>query len=293
MPLRARSAPNIALIKYWGNAHEEFRLPAADSLSMTLGHPHVEVTVEQSAEFHIDSFEADGSKHPLASHHLERLKKHLELTKRYLDQLNIHDTMPKSVSLKIVSAIPAGIGLASSAAVFSAIAEAYAGLVKEKQQLTREEVSVIARLGSGSAARSVYGGFVSLSGAAAESLDASRARQIANEDHWLLHDIVIIPNKQPKKIGSTEGHALASTSPLFQNRKKAIPRRMKECIDAILTKNFEKLQAVSEEDALDMHEVMRTSTPSLNYLSKETHRVVADITQLRQKEHIPVLYTMD
>jgi len=99
---------------------------------------------------------------------------------------------------------------------------------------------------------------------------------------------------EEKKIGSTEGHALASTSPFYAERVKSIrSRRQRECIRAIREKDFEALQRVTEEDCLDMHHVMQTQTPPLQYLNAETYRIVDAIKELRSKEHLPVLFTMD
>lgn len=266
------SSPNIALIKYWGNQNNDLRLPAADSLSMTIDAPTVRVTVEPSEKFLVKSEKGT-----------ERIHKHFELVKNYLQSIGKGKGLPANVEIEIHSDIPPGIGIASSAAVFSALAEAYAALLTEK--ISREEVSVLARLGSGSAARSIFGGFV--------ALENGKARQIAPESHWMLHDIILVPSIEEKKVGSTEGHALANTSPLFAERLKQIPRRMRECIDAIQTKDFEKLQRVAEEDSLDMHRCMETQTPSLKYLSDETWRIIREVEALRKSDHLDVLYTMD
>ncbi len=293
MPLTAQSFPNIAFIKYWGNRHEDLRLPAADSLSMTLNSPHVKVTIDHSPELDIHSFEVDGKEKDMTMQALTRIKKHLDLTKQYLANLGSPDLIPHSVSLHIHSVIPPSIGLASSAAVFSCLAEAYAGLVKVKRELTREQISIIARMGSGSAARSVYGGYSALQAGQGDSMDAAKAVQIAPETHWMLYDIIMMPSDQEKKYGSTEGHSFANSSPLFANRLSQMPRRQQMCVEAIQNKDFEKLQAVSEEDALDMHEVMRTSTPELHYLTQDSLRIIDAIQSYRKTKHLPVLYTMD
>jgi diphosphomevalonate decarboxylase len=293
MPIIAQSFPNIAFIKYWGNRNEELRLPAADSLSMTLNSPHVKVTIDHREELSVHSFEIDGKEKSMTMQALMRISKHLDLTKQYLASIGSPDLIPQSVSLEIHSAIPPSIGLASSAAVFSCLAEAYAGLVKVKRELTREQVSVIARLGSGSAARSVYGGYAALQAGQGDGIDSAKGVQIAPETHWMLYDIIVMPSNQEKQYGSTEGHSFASTSPLFANRIAQMPRRQQMCIEAIQNKDFEKLQKVSEEDALDMHEVMRTSTPELHYLTHDSLRIVDAIQSYRQIKHLPVLYTMD
>lgn len=120
----AVSAPNIALIKYWGNRNNELRLPAADSLSMCLSNPTVEVTVERSSHLTVHSFDMEGHEKEMTLKHVTRFQKHIELCKRYLYQLGIPEAIPGSLTVTVRSAIPPSIGLASSAAVFSALAEA-------------------------------------------------------------------------------------------------------------------------------------------------------------------------
>lgn len=290
MSIRATSAPNIALIKYWGNRNEILRLPAADSLSITLDQPVVEVVVGHSDEFSARSFEPDGVERTLTGGEVARLEKHFFLAKEYLNTIGAAQTFPASVSLEIRSKIPPSIGLASSSAVFSALAEAYAGFT---EGISRRDVSILARLGSGSASRSVFGGFVAMVAGTGEEVDSSYAEEIAPQNHWALHDVIIVPTEKQKTVGSTEGHALARTSPFFEARLREMPRRQKECIEAIQQKDFEKLQKVSEEDCLDMHAVMRSSIPSLDYLSGETHRIIRDIEALRTREDLAVLFTMD
>jgi diphosphomevalonate decarboxylase len=287
--IRALSTPNIALIKYWGNRNDALRLPAADSLSITLGRPSVEVVVDKAETFAVKSFNVDGSEKMLSNKDIVRLKKHFVLVREYLQSIGARG-FPAAVSIEIRSQIPPSVGVASSAAVFSALGEAYAGFVSG---ISRRDVSVLARLGSGSASRSVYGGFVAMVAGHGDDMGTSYAEQIADEDHWQLHDVIIVPSHDEKKIGSTEGHALAQTSPLFEKRLREIPRRQRECIAAILNKDFEKLRLVSEEDCMDMHAVMQSSMPPLHYLSDETHRLVSAIKRLREQQRINVLYTMD
>lgn len=290
----ARSTPNIALIKYWGNRNEELRLPAADSLSMTLDEPSVDITVAHADTLIVTSFNAHHEKRMLRESEMVRFATHVALTKQYLKSIDASDALPESLEITLHSRIPPRVGLASSAAVFSGLARAISGLVRNRIELTDEQVSVIARMGSGSAARSVFGGFSALLAGQGNAPDSSHAIRIADEHHWSLHDIVLIPDHDEKKVGSTEGHALAHTSPHFADRVREIERRrQRECIDAVLNRDFEKLRDISEEDCMSMHRVMETSSPALKYLSDETHRIVSEIRGLRQRKHIPVLYTMD
>src|SRR3989338_8646768 len=293
MSVTAVSTPNIALIKYWGNRNNDLRLPMADSLSITLNQPTVQIIVDRAERFTARTFEPDGTERTLTEKERARLEKHFTLTKTYLDVLGLAKAFPGSVSLEIRKKIRRAIGIASSAAIFSCLAKAYAGLVGENRSFTMQEKSVIGRLGSGSAARSLAGGFVALHAGTGNDIDSAAAEQIADENHWNLFDVIIIPSAEEKKVGSTEGHTLAHTSPLFSKRIDTIPRRQQECIDAILKKDFEKLQHVTEEDALDMHNVMQTQTPPLKYLSNETYRMMEEVEELRDTEHLEVLYTMD
>ncbi len=289
MTIRAVSTPNIALIKYWGNRDDALRLPAADSLSITLDTPTVEVAITEAERFTVKSFSGELER-SLSGDELARLKKHFVDAKEYLSRIGKGGALPTAVSLKIKSSVPRGIGIASSAAIFSALAEVYAGLASG---MSRKDVSIMARLGSGSASRSVFGGFVAMISGEGEGVDASYAVQIALPEHWKLWDIIIAPSIAPKHTGSTEGHALVHTSPAFQDRLREMPHRQKECIEAIRGRDFEKLRVVSEEDCIDMHKVMMSSTPSLNYLSEETHRIIGEITDLRSRQGLAVLYTMD
>src|SRR3990167_5770487 len=146
MSVTAVSTPNIALIKYWGNRNNDLRLPMADSLSITLNQPTVQIIVDRAERFTARTFEPDGTERTLTEKERARLEKHFTLTKTFL---------PASNSTKSIQNFPGAIGIASSAAIFSCLAEAYAGLVGENRSFTMQEKSVIGRLGSGSAARSL------------------------------------------------------------------------------------------------------------------------------------------
>lgn len=291
---KAISTPNIAFIKYWGNRNQELRLPANDSLSMTLDSPTVEMTIDHAEEFSLRSFNDQGVERQLRECDVARFQVHLNLVKRYLSLMGIRDAIRDSVAINVRSHVPSGIGLASSAAVFSALAKAYSGLIQERMRLSDQQVSILARLGSGSAARSIFDGYVALlSAGMGNEMKSAHALQVAPQSHWNLHDIVIAPSLQEKHIPSTEGHHLAHTSPHFADRLQEAPRRQQECIAAILNKDFEKLQHIAEEDAWDMHKVAETSTPLIKYLTEDTYRITREITDLRNREHLAVLYTMD
>ncbi len=252
---------------------------------MTLNTPSLDITID-----HADTLSITSTNKEMTEKNILRFKKTLELIESYLG--TIEPTKVSNLSIKIDSHIPPAIGLASSAAVFSALAKAISGLVDF--DLTDEQISIMARLGSGSAARSIFGGFGAIRNEENQFIDGCKGWQVADEHHWNLHDIIIVPSTEEKKVGSSEGHPQAQTSPDFAARVDAINgHRQQECIDAILSKDFEKLQKVAEEDCMEMHHCMQTQDPPLNYLSDETYRILDEVKALRKAEHLPVLYTMD
>jgi len=139
----------------------------------------------------------------------------------------------------------------------------------------------------------VYDGYVSLEAGTGDDMASAKAVPIAGTGHWNLYDIILVPSKREKKVGSTEGHALAQTSPLFEKRLQDVPDRQKRAIEAIRHRDFDLLTEVAEADSRDMHAVMMTSTPPLDYLSSATKRITDTIEVYRRMKHIPVFYTMD
>jgi diphosphomevalonate decarboxylase len=156
--------------------------------------------------------------------------------------------------------------------------------------LSEAELSRLARRGSGSASRSVPGGFVEWG--AGESDEDSYAFSIAPPEHWDLADCVAIVSSGHKKTGSTEGHALAGTSPLQGARVADAPRRLESCRRAILERDFEAFAAVVELDSDMMHAVMMTSSPGLFYWQPASLAVMASVREWRGSG-LPVCYTVD
>jgi diphosphomevalonate decarboxylase len=183
---------------------------------------------------------------------------------------------------------PSGAGIASSAAAFAALALAAssaAGLGLDQAQLSR-----LARRGSGSASRSIPGGFVEWQ--AGETDEDSYSFSIAPPEHWDLVDCVAIVSAGHKKIGSTEGHSLAPTSPLQTARVADAPRRLDLCRRAILERDFESFAKIVELDSDMMHAVMMTSAPGLFYWQPASITVMEAVREWRAGE-LPVCYTVD
>ena len=222
----ALAHPNIAFIKYWGNRDNALRLPANGSISMNLDGLFTRTTVTFSASFETDSLRIGNR--PVTGPGLERVSLFLDLVRQIAG-------MNERAEVVSENNFPSGAGIASSAAAFAALALAAsraAGIT-----LTQRELSRLARRGSGSACRSTPGGFVEWQ-AGIEEAD-SFATSIAPPEHWELVDCVAIVSAGHKKTGSTEGHALAPTSPLQAARVDDAPRRLDLCRRAILERDFE------------------------------------------------------
>ena len=183
---------------------------------------------------------------------------------------------------------PMGAGIASSASAFAALAlaaSAAAGL-----GLSEKDLSRLARRGSGSACRSIPGGFVEWQ--AGEDDETSYAFSIAQPDHWRLVDCIAIASQTHKPTGSAEGQALAYTSLIQPARVADAPRRLEICRRAILEKDFTTFAEVVELDSNLMHAVMMTSVPPLFYWQPATLEVIQAVADWR-KDGLPVCYTID
>ena len=275
----AIATSNIALIKYWGNRDNALRLPANSSLSMNLAALTTATTVEFISSLDTDSVTIDDAEATASTR--ERVSTHLD---------RVRALASISLRARIISRnnFPAGTGLASSASAFAALtvaACAAAGL-----QLSTDALSRLARRGSGSACRSVPGGYVLWD--ACDDDDCSFGRTIAPPDHWDLRDVIAIVESAHKAIGSTQGHALAGTSPLQAARVASTPARLERCKTAILARDFSALAEVIEQDALAMHAVMMTGAPSLLYWRPATLAVMQAIRAWRA-DGLAVAFTID
>ena len=218
-----------------------------------------------------------------------------EVTGKGLDRVSdILNVVRQSAGLGLKAEVvsennfPTGAGIASSAAAFAALALASvraAGL-----DWSESAVSRLARLGSGSASRSIPAGFVEWK-MGADDLD-SYAFSIAPPGHWALADCVAVVSAGHKATGSTEGHALAPTSPLQAARVADAHRRLDICRRAILERDFDSLAAVIEHDSDIMHAVMMTSQPALFYWKPATLAVMSAVREWRASG-LPAAYTID
>jgi diphosphomevalonate decarboxylase len=282
MPTSSATAvahPNIAFIKYWGNRDNDLRLPANGSISMNLAALTTRTRITFDASFPSDLFDLNGKRQTGAS--LDRVVRHLNLV-RGVRGVSTHAHVFSE------NDFPTGAGIASSASAFAALtlaAVAALGIEMPEQNLSR-----LARRGSGSACRSIPAGFVEWRKGTSD-LD-SFASSIAPVDHWDLSDCIAVIEEDRKKVGSTEGHPTAATSPLQAARVADCERRLEICRVAIQKKDFQALAEIIELDSNMMHAVMMTSKPPLFYWLPATLNVISAV-QAWRKTGLAAAYTLD
>jgi len=275
----AQAAPNIAFIKYWGNRDDALRIPSNGSISMNLDGLSTRTTVSFQPSLPFDELIINGR---------EVTGRGLERVSAMLDLVCAQAGLSHRAEVISENNFPSGAGIASSAAAFAALALASsraAGLTLSEEQLSR-----LARRGSGSACRSIPGGFVEWHAGTTD--EDSFAVSIAPPEHWDLADCIAIIHAGHKKTGSTEGHALAGTSPLQSARVDDAPRRLGICRAAILNRDFDALAHIIELDSDMMHAVMMTSNPPLLYWQAASVEIFHAVCEWRA-DGLPVAYTVD
>jgi diphosphomevalonate decarboxylase len=275
----AVACPNIAFIKYWGDIDPSLHIPSNGSISMNLAELSTRTTVSFHPSLSHDQFRLNGA--PATGEALERVNKLLNRVR----QLSNISTF---ASVESHNNFPMAAGIASSASGFAALslaASRAAGLSLDEKDLSR-----LARSGSGSACRSIPGGFVEWQ-AGHEDAD-SYAYSIAPPSHWNLVDCITLLSQTEKPVLSSVGHSLAYTSLLQPARVADAPQRLSMCKAAILEHDFDQLAEVVELDSNLMHAVMITSTPPLLYWQPATVAVMHAV-QSWKKEGLPVCYTID
>ena len=278
----AVAGANFALVKYWGKRNETLNLPAVGSISITVDSLTTETSVEFTDAARGDFLLMNGE--PATGEKLGKVS-------HFLDLIREMAGIEQSASVRTENKFPTGAGLASSASGFAALALAAskaAGL-----DLSPDELSILARRGSGSAARSVFGGFVEMiRGEREDGIDA-KALQLESPAHWPLTVLVAVTDQSPKDVGSRDGMRQSrNTSPYYQSWIDGAKADLDQCRAAIRERDFEKLADVSEFNCLKMHAVAMTSRPGLLYWNPGTVRLLHEVRRMRSIG-IPVFFTVD
>lgn len=285
----AEATPNIAIIKYWGKRNEKLILPIAGSVSVTLDEKlKTRTTVMFSEKFKEDEVYLGYGKK------LKKLKTAEELEK-IIPQLNVVRELTKTdLRAKIVSVsfVPVAAGLAGSSAGLCAAALAATSALSLK--LNKKELSIISRRGSGSACRSIHGGFVEWQRGEKEDGSDSFAEQIKDEKFWPEFKIIIgLIEEKEKKIKSRAGmRQTVGTSLLYQKRIENLPKLIEETKAAILEKDHQKLFQIAMREANNLHAVMLDTWPPIIYLNDLSKKVIEAILDFNKKE-LKAGYTFD
>jgi len=271
----AIAQPNIALIKYWGKRDVERNLPAVGSISITLRELFTRMQVEFDESLSSDTLVVndlpDENMLPRLAACLDRVAGEGRPCARIASTCNF----------------PIAAGLASSASAFAAVTVAAAKAAGKS--LGTDALASLAGRASGSAARSLFGGFVEL-----HNLDDDiHCRTINEADNWPLEVVVAITEKGPKAVGSTEAMEISRrTSPFYSNWVEQQELDLDTARAAIANRDIEKLAAIAEHNCLKMHSVMWASRPPMVYWNAATMRCLQTVREL-QGQGIGVFFTID
>lgn len=264
-----RAGSNIAFIKYWGVIDAQINLPQTNSISMTLADAHTTTTVQWDPALPADAITVDGR--TLAGEAHARLVRHL-------DRIRARAGVTCHARVASRNNFPMASGIASSASGFAALTVAACAALD--LPLSPTELSALARRGSGSAARSLFGGFVEWE--RGHDDQTSVAHQLHPPQHWDLVDLVVVISRAEKAVSSEGGHRLATTSPLNRARVAHVEQLLPSVRTAIANRDLASLGAAAEWDALAMHAVMQTGNPSLLYWLPGTVEVMQAVRAWRQ-----------
>lgn len=279
MKATAWAPSNIAFIKYWGKVDEELRLPLNDSFSMNLSGAYTITTVEFSDILTRDTVKLEDGVFSDAE---------VSRVIRGLNRIRARAGVSQYANVVTKNTFPKGAGSAASASGFAALT--VAGFAASGTTLSQKEETIIARLGSGSACRSIPDGFVVWE--KGTDSDTSYAHSLYPSTYWDLRDLLVIVDSGMKKTPTSEGMETVATSPNLPMRLSAVPQRMHAMKAAFNTKDFVSFGALLEEDCLDMHRVMQTQVPPLMYWNDTTKRIMDAVRGWRTMG-LSVYFTID
>ena len=275
MRATARAQPNIALIKYWGKRDSTLNLPAVGSISVTLDELYTTMHVELDGVLDLDELQVNGRSSPSL----------LPRVTRCLDTVLGADRLRARVISE--SNFPIAAGLASSASSFAALVVA-ASAAGGRTRKT-DELAALAGQASGSAARSLYRGFVELQNEG----DRIAVRTILDGEAWPLRVIAAVTSTAPKPVSSGEAmEASRRTSPFYSRWVEEQDLDLATARDAITVRDFGKLASIAEHNCLKMHSVMWASRPPVVYWSAATLACLEQVRKL-QADGVAAFFTID
>lgn len=282
MKATAIAHSNIALVKYWGKRSSKLNLPAVGSISITLDALSTTTSVEFIPDLIHDMLQLNG----VQVESKERMR-----VQKFMDLIRQKSGSNYYTLIKSENNFPTAAGLASSASAFAALA--LAGTRAAGLDLSQKELSILARIGSGSAARSIFGGFVEMHKGLYKGGHDAYAESIADLYYWDLRVQIAVTSESKKETGSTDGMTQSkNTSPYYKNWVASSQKDLSEMRAAIKKKDFQKLGEISEFSCLKMHAMALATNPGLIYWNGTTVDGMHLIRELRGKG-TEVYFTID
>ncbi|GGG98940.1 diphosphomevalonate decarboxylase [Staphylococcus pragensis] len=278
---KARAHTNIALIKYWGKADEALIIPMNNSLSVTLDRFYTETQV---------TFDETLSQDQLILNGEEVDAKESAKIQRYMDMIRKEAGITTYALIESENFVPTAAGLASSASAYAALA----GACNEALQLglSDKDLSRLARRGSGSASRSIFGGFAEWEKGHDDATSYAHSIDANGWEDDLAMIFVVINNKS-KKVSSRSGMSLTrDTSRFYQYWLDRVDEDLKETKDAIAQKDFKRMGEVIEANGLRMHATNLGAQPPFTYLVPESYEAMRIVHECREAG-LPCYFTMD
>uniref|UniRef100_A0A336KUU7 Diphosphomevalonate decarboxylase n=1 Tax=Culicoides sonorensis TaxID=179676 RepID=A0A336KUU7_CULSO len=295
MPSVTCIAPvNIAVIKYWGKRDEKLILPLNDSISTTLSTDQLcaktKITLDPTIK--VNRLVLNGKEETFDNPRLQACLTEIKERAKHAGTMK-PEMLNWNLEIESENNFPTAAGLASSAAGYACLVQALAHLYKIQDQ----EVSCIARMGSGSACRSIYGGFVQWKMGKELSGGDSFAVQVANENHWPeLRILILVVNDHRKDTSSTSGmNRTVQTSELLKQRiNVCVPERIESMNLAIKSKDFPNFARITMQDSNQFHAVCLDTYPPCVYLNDISHKIIRFIHQYNEyKKETTAAYTFD
>lgn len=292
-----QSPSNIALVKYWGK--KEGQIPANPSISFTLDNCHTRTKLEYERkdgaqdefdfELYFEGQKKDDFK-PKTETFFKRIERYCPFLKEYKFTIHTENSFPHSS------------GIASSASGMSALALCLMGLEKEldpevSEDFFRRKASFLARLGSGSACRSIDGDLVvwGKHEAVGESSDLFGIPfpEEVNEVFRTFQDTILLVDKGTKQVSSTVGHNLMHGHPFAEARFGQARQNLKNLMPVLKSGDLDSFIEIVESEALSLHAMMMSSTPYFILMKPNTLEIINRIWDFRKEKNVPLSFTLD
>ncbi|WP_018675083.1 diphosphomevalonate/mevalonate 3,5-bisphosphate decarboxylase family protein [Riemerella columbina] len=286
---------NIALIKYWGKYDQQ--IPANPSISYTLNHAKTTTTLKFNLgeDFRVKTYLADKYEPKFS----EKIERYFEIIETYLPWI-----LEGSYEIRTENTFPHSSGIASSASGFGAIAKCLMELEDtfSEEPLTEhfkvKKASFLARLGSGSACRSLYNGLVvwGETPEVAGSSDYYAVKYPDNEVHEVFkhfNDWVLLIHEGQKTVSSSVGHGLMNTNPYAERRFQEARENFVPLKEILKTGDLSRFITLVEHEALTLHAMMMMSEPAFILMKTGTLEVINKIWAFRKETDLPLFFTLD